>query len=223
MRFEEGLYKAESDIINLKGDDLMYKNKYLIPIIFVLFIFLVQPFIHFDINPLDKVKTGETAASSVPADIKTPQEIPSTGTVEVGFSPNGNIEKMIIGEIEKAQTSIKIQAYSFTNREIAKELVLASQRGVIVQIILDKSQENEKSSVLSYLKENNLDVHIDRAFAIAHSKVFIIDGSTVITGSYNFTKSAEKSNSENCLILKGNQALTNEYLDDWQWRWNETN
>jgi len=56
-------------------------------------------------------------------------------------------------------------------------------------------------------------VLIDSAPPLAHSKTIIIDRKTLITGSYNFTKQAEK-NSENCLIFKGNQALINRYIQN---------
>lgn len=36
---------------------------------------------------------------------------------------------------------------------------------------------------------------------IAHNKVMVIDGRTVITGSFNFTKAAEESNAENLLVI----------------------
>ena len=42
---------------------------------------------------------------------------------------------------------------------------------------------------------------IDAEHAIAHNKVMIIDGETVITGSFNFTKAAEENNAENLLII----------------------
>ena len=42
---------------------------------------------------------------------------------------------------------------------------------------------------------------------IAHNKIMIIDRNTLITGSFNFTKSSEESNTENLLILKSNKHL----------------
>jgi phosphatidylserine/phosphatidylglycerophosphate/cardiolipin synthase-like enzyme len=56
----------------------------------------------------------------------------------------------------------------------------------------------------------------------AYSLFMIVDKTDVITGSFNFTKAAEESNAENCLILRGNRQLTNAYESYWQWRWDET-
>jgi len=50
---------------------------------------------------------------------------------------------------------------------------------------------------------------IDAQHAIARNKVMVLDGSVVITGSFNFTKAAEESNAENLLIIH-----SKEFLDD---------
>jgi phosphatidylserine/phosphatidylglycerophosphate/cardiolipin synthase-like enzyme len=44
-------------------------------------------------------------------------------------------------------------------------------------------------------------VKIDAQHTIAHNKVIIIDGETVITGSFNFTKAAEESIAENLFVI----------------------
>ena len=58
-------------------------------------------------------------------------------------------------------------------------------------------------------------VRIDAKHAIAHNKVMIIDGETVITGSFNFTKAAEESNAENLLIIH-DKKLAELYTKNWQ-------
>jgi phosphatidylserine/phosphatidylglycerophosphate/cardiolipin synthase-like enzyme len=160
--------------------------------------------------------------NSVPPAISFPHNIPFTGTIEVGFSPHGGITQMIVNELNSAKKSIEVQAYSFTSAEIAKALMDANKRGVNVRIILNKSQQTEKYSSATFVANAGIPVHIDRAFQIAHSKIMIVDKADVITGSFNFTKSAEQNNAENCLILRGNRRLVDIYEENWNWRWNET-
>ena len=69
-------------------------------------------------------------------------------------------------------------------------------------MILDKSQINVKGGKIDLLANDNIPVSIDTTHAIAHSKVMIIDGQTLITGSFNFTNAAEDRNAENLLIIK---------------------
>jgi len=69
----------------------------------------------------------------------------------VYFSPNGGCTEAIVKELDKAKTSILMQAYSFTSAPIAKALVNAHKRGVRVEVILDKSNLTEKYSSADFL------------------------------------------------------------------------
>ena len=61
------------------------------------------------------------------------QGFQSLPPVEVYFSPQGGCTEAVVEEINAAQTSILVQAYSFTSAPIAKALVDAHKRGVDVQ------------------------------------------------------------------------------------------
>lgn len=162
---------------------------------------------------------AKAAKTPMPAAIRQPNKVQATGTVEVAFSPNGGGAALIIRTIGEAKKTIQVQAYSFTNADIAKALLEAHKRGVNVRVVLDKSQETEKYTSATFLANSGVPVRIDDDFAIAHSKIMIIDGETVITGSFNFTKAAEERNAENVLVIRGNKELAKLYLQNWQWRW----
>jgi phosphatidylserine/phosphatidylglycerophosphate/cardiolipin synthase-like enzyme len=121
----------------------------------------------------------------------------------------------VVAELGKAKESVLIQAYSFTSAPIAKAAVDAHKRGVKVQAILDKSQRSEKYSELDFLARAGIPTYIDAQHAIAHNKIMIIDGETVITGSFNFTKAAEEHNAENLLIIRSKE-LAEKYAKNWQ-------
>ena len=87
-------------------------------------------------------------------------------------------------------------------------------RGVAVQAILDRSQKTEKYSEADFLAHAGIPTFIDSAHAIAHNKIMIIDGETVITGSFNFTTAAEEKNAENLLLLRDSKLATR-YLVNW--------
>jgi phosphatidylserine/phosphatidylglycerophosphate/cardiolipin synthase-like enzyme len=44
----------------------------------------------------------------------------------------------------------------------------------------------------------------------------ILDRSTLITGSFNFTKAAEEKNAENLLVIKGNKPLVDRYIKNFE-------
>ena len=91
----------------------------------------------------------------------------------------------------------------------------AHKRGVQVQVILDKSQRTEKYSEADFIAHAGIRTLIDAKHAIAHNKITVIDGDTVITGSFNFTKAAETSNAENLLVIRSPE-LAKKYAANWQ-------
>jgi phosphatidylserine/phosphatidylglycerophosphate/cardiolipin synthase-like enzyme len=132
------------------------------------------------------------------------------------FSPVGGCTQAVVNALEAAQKSVLVQAYSFTSAPIAKALVDAKKRGVDVEVILDKSQKTERYSSATFLANEGVLTYIDAAHKIAHNKVMVIDGQTVITGSFNFTKSAEEGNAENLLVITHAPELAARYTSNWK-------
>ena len=143
------------------------------------------------------------------------QAADSLTTSHVYFSPKGGCTKAITDTIGQAKQSILVQAYSFTSYPIAEALIDAQKRGVKVEAILDKGQLHEKKTKLGLIAKGGVITYLDGAHAIAHNKVMIIDGKTVITGSFNFTTAAEEHNAENLLILD-DTALAAQYANNWR-------
>ena len=121
----------------------------------------------------------------------------------------------IVEQLLGAKDSILVQAYSFTNPAIASALLDAQERGVRVVVLLDKSHRTQKYSAAELTSHGGVETLIDDRHAIAHNKIMIIDGQIVITGSYNFTKAAEKRNAENMVIIDS-PAIAAKYLQNWQ-------
>ena len=134
--------------------------------------------------------------------------------IEIYFSPRGGCTEAVVEEIDRAAEGILVQAYSFTSAPIAKALADAQGRGVAVEVILDESQETEKYSSGDFLLHAGIRTLVDGRHAIAHNKVMILDGRSVITGSFNFTKSAEESNAENLLVIP-DAAIAGQYAANW--------
>ena len=118
-------------------------------------------------------------------------------------------------ELAAARARVLVQAYSFTSQPIARALAEARRRGVRVEVILDKSQRREHYAAAAILARAGVPVEIDAAHAIAHNKVMVIDGETVLTGSFNFTESAEERNAENLLVVR-DAAVAAQYAKNWE-------
>ena len=100
-------------------------------------------------------------------------------------------------------------------KPIAQALSAALKRGVMVEVILDSSQRDERYSGATFLRNAGVAVTIDDQHAIAHNKIMVIDARLVITGSFNFTKAAEFKNSENVLVIH-DQHMAKLYTENWQ-------
>lgn len=133
------------------------------------------------------------------------------GELEVYFSPKGGCTDAIVREIRSAKSTLAIQAYTFTSSAIADAVAAARARGVEVVVVLDASNETDRDSKATFLMSHGIRLLVDRQHNIAHNKVMVIDGTTVITGSFNFTRSAEIDNAENLLVIHRPE-LAQEYL-----------
>jgi phosphatidylserine/phosphatidylglycerophosphate/cardiolipin synthase-like enzyme len=123
--------------------------------------------------------------------------------LEAYFSPGDSPTEAIIRELDKAKKSIRMQAYSLTHPKIIEAIISANKRGAKTDIILDYNQALDKDAryAIMHLIHSEAIVALDNNHKGAHNKVIIIDDRIVITGSFNFTKKAEK-NAENLLIIE---------------------
>ena len=117
------------------------------------------------------------------------------------FSLSDNLQKEIIKNINQAQAFINIAMYIFTDREISLPLVKAQERGVKVRLYLDKEQVDYQYSQVRFLVQKGIKARISSNNYIMHHKFAIIDNRILLTGSYNWTFSANNRNDENLMII----------------------
>jgi phosphatidylserine/phosphatidylglycerophosphate/cardiolipin synthase-like enzyme len=134
--------------------------------------------------------------------------------IEVYFSPKGGATEAVVRALDAAKNTVFVQAYSFTNMPIAQALDRANDRGVVVHVILDKSNLTENYSDADFVVHHGISTLIDARHQIAHNKIMIIDSEVVITGSFNFTKQAEEHNAENLLVIH-DRGMAEKYLANW--------
>lgn len=148
------------------------------------------------------------------------QRFAGEGEIEVAFSPRDDTEQVLIRLIAGARRSLKVQAYVFTSRKIADAMVAAHRRGVKVEVLADAQMNaREKGNAIPRLLAGGVPVAFETKYRAAHNKVLIVDAEgpscAVLTGSYNFTWSADNRNAENLLIVRGHCALVRAYRDNW--------
>lgn len=159
-----------------------------------------------------------TAAFGVCA---VPPSIPAQGSLQAAFAPWDNIEELVAEAISGARRQVLVQAYLLTSKTIATTLVAAYRRGVDVRVLLDAEQITKAaSSMASELDVAGIPVWLETRYQNAHNKIIVIDAgmpdATVVTGSFNFTWTAQHKNAENILIARSNPALAARYAANWE-------
>lgn len=146
---------------------------------------------------------------------------------EVHFSPGGGAQEAILKRIEAARKSIDVAMYAFTSRELAWALVRAKDRGVRVRVFLDGDFIQNEYSKGRFLDNRGVKVRVDMSHltrsgdfrGLMHNKFAVVDSRTVITGSYNWTASAQERNEENLLIFPQSPRLAEIYSGEFQKLW----
>lgn len=142
-------------------------------------------------------------------------------SISVVFSPNAGATTAIVKLISEAKRTIRVAAYSFTSKDIARALMDAHKSGIDVKVVLDKSNATGKYSSATFLANVGVPVRINYKYSIMHNKFIVIDDSTLETGSFNFTKAAELHNAENLIVLHNYPNIAKQYLSQWQKLWDE--
>ena len=144
--------------------------------------------------------------------------LPSLAKTEVYFSLYDNPQKEIIKNINQAEAFINIAMYIFTDKEIALPLVKARERGVKVRLYLDQDQVDYQYSQSRFLVQRGIKTRISSNNYIMHNKFAIIDNRLLLTGSYNWTFSANNRNDENLMVIDDPEIIEifqNQFVNLW--------
>lgn len=135
--------------------------------------------------------------------------------IETHFAAEGRVAGRVVQALNQAQESIHFMAFSFTHDAIGQVLTQRMGKDVKVRGVFEKTGANTQYSEYGKLKNLGADVRTDGNSKVMHHKVFVIDGKTVITGSFNFSESADEKNDENLLIIEDPE-LAKKYLEEFE-------
>jgi len=136
--------------------------------------------------------------------------------IETLFSPEDHIAEHILSAIQNAHESIYFLAYSFTADDLGEAMRQRAAEGLQVAGVMDEEQiDSNQGTEYDAFMQAGMDVRRDGNKGQMHHKVIIIDRTIVITGSYNFTASAEEDNDENVVIIY-DPGIAERYLAEFQ-------
>ncbi len=121
-------------------------------------------------------------------------------TQAVYFSPGTSCLNAILEQIEAARTSLKVGVFTISDDRITRAILQAHRRGIKVKIVTDNEKLFDQGSDIKQLAQAGIPVRVDHTANHMHHKFAIIDNKVVVTGSYNWTRSAALYNHENIVV-----------------------
>ncbi len=149
----------------------------------------------------EEMFTSHLFGGGAPRATPYPQVDVKGTSVECYFAPEDDVQEEILDELQPAQRAIDFMAFSFTSKPIAETMAQRIPAGVRVRGVFERRNAGSTYSKDEYLSSQGAQIYLDDNPHTMHHKVIIVDASTVITGSYNFSQSAEERNDENVLII----------------------
>jgi phosphatidylserine/phosphatidylglycerophosphate/cardiolipin synthase-like enzyme len=139
--------------------------------------------------------SGSHAAHPAPGEFSCP--------VAIRFSPHGGAEGAVVKTLRQGRIRVHAAIYGLTSAAIETALMDLARAGVRVALKTDRSQSagRQQAALLARLRDVGVIVGLSRSASVLHDKFAVVDGRWVITGSLNWTNSAERRNRENVLIL----------------------
>ena len=148
-----------------------------------------------------------------------PREEPDQNSSQVYFSPGDDCPQIIVNQLERASRSIDICVFTITDNRIADAIRDAFVRGIAVRVISDNDKSLDPGSDIERLKGLGVPIRIDQTQHHMHHKYAVFDQKTTLTGSYNWTRSADKHNDEN-FVITSDPTINRAYSGHFERLWN---
>lgn len=139
---------------------------------------------------------------------------------QVCFSPGGQCRGTIIEQIESARKKLDICVFTISDDHLTDALLASFRKGVKIRVVTDNDKSYDLGSDIEELNRRGIAVKMDTTRNHMHHKFAIVDEAVLITGSYNWTRSATEFNHENLLVTK-ETGLVKSYLDEFEKLWSE--
>ncbi|MCK6618352.1 MAG: phospholipase D-like domain-containing protein [Cyclobacteriaceae bacterium] len=159
---------------------------------------------------LEWVKTATSALQD--------SQLETTESTTVFFSPGDACRNTIIRQIDLSVKQLQICVFTISDDTITNAILTAHKRGIDIRIITDNDKSEDEGSDIARLSRHGIAVKMDTTPNHMHHKFMICDAQTLLTGSYNWTRSAAQYNHEN-ILLTSHTAAVKSYLKEFDQLW----
>lgn len=137
---------------------------------------------------------------------------------EAYFSPGDECPRRIAGLLGQARQRVEICVFTITDDRITEAILGAYRRGVALRVVTDNDKMTDEGSDVDRLRFAGVPIRVDRTEYHMHHKFALFDGATLLTGSYNWTRSASLYNDEN-FIVTGDPQLFSRFAERFERLW----
>lgn len=138
----------------------------------------------------------------------------------VYFSPGQECRRVIVDQLKNTLTSVDICVFTISDDVISEEILDCRRRNVKVRIISDDDKIDDLGSDVYQLAASGIETHVDNCPHFMHHKFAVFDNQRVLTGSYNWTRSAAEKNQENILLTDDKQTVA-AFKDEFEKLWTQ--
>ena len=147
---------------------------------------------------------------------------PAAARLELHYAPEDNLERIDVGLIDGAKSSIDMAAYVLTDVAVMEALERAAGRGVKVRIFLEPNQERDgtyaSDARQKLLAVKGVEVKRNSRSVWMHLKSYLVDGATLRMGAANFSASGLKQQ-DNDLLISDDAALVKRFKAHFESMW----
>ena len=147
-------------------------------------------------------------------------KLPQAGS-RACFSPGRECRATIIDGLRRAVVSVDICVFTITDNQLCDEILHVHRRRLPVRIITDNDKAEDHGSDIETLHKAGVPVRTDETQYHMHHKFTVLDGQSVITGSYNWTRGAAEQNNENLVIITERPTVA-DFIAEFEKLWRET-
>jgi len=137
---------------------------------------------------------------------------------EAHFSPGDRCLRRIVSLVGHARRTAEICVFTITDDRITRALLEAHRRGVALRIITDDDKLYDRGSDIEQLAGAGVPVRLDCSEHHMHHKFAVFDRELLVTGSYNWTRSAADHNEEN-IVVSNDTRLVQAFGDTFERLW----
>lgn len=150
--------------------------------------------------------------------IEPADDVPQRRRSEAYFAPEDDCPHRLITLLASCRKSADICVFTITDDSVTEAIMQAKDRGAAVRIISDDHKSNDPGSDIRRLRNRGIAVRVDPTPHHMHHKFAVVDGETLVTGSYNWTRSASRGNFEN-LVLLTEPRLVSAFAEEFERLW----